>query len=175
MRTEESKRATLPPQYVCCSGVVTAKTAECACFLTVHPLLVTASSLHAAEVKRIPPPGVRDSTMRIVRSCSRASMRWARRSSRCAKELAAKPQLLALLPDVRDLPQSRRLGAALRRVHGCEGGAESEGAARRGMDRAKALHAGESAVECADGARACAATISKIDGSVQPYGVAHSR
>jgi hypothetical protein len=138
------------------------------CSLTAAIVLATVS-LAAAEVRRIPPPGV------AIPEADRAELQagveaLGKEIGTLRSELAAKPQLLALLPDVQIFHKAVDWALRYDEFMDVKEVPKAKALLATGMERAKALHAGEVPWNAQTGL-VVRGYKSNIDDSVQPYGL----
>jgi dienelactone hydrolase len=138
------------------------------CSLFTAVVLATVS-LAAAEVRRIPPPGV------AIPEAERAELQagveaLGKEIDALRKELASKPELLALLPDVQIFHKSVDWALRYDEFMDVKEVLKAKALLTVGMERAKALHAGEAPWNAQTGL-VVRGYRSNIDGSVQPYGL----
>jgi hypothetical protein len=138
------------------------------CSLFAAIVLATVS-LATAEVRPIPPPGV------AIPDADRAELQAGveaigKEIDALRKELAAKPELLALLPDVQIFHKAVDWALRYDEFMDVKEVPKAKALLAVGMDRAKALHAGEAPWNAQTGL-VVRGYRSDIDGSVQPYGL----
>jgi dienelactone hydrolase len=139
---------------------------------TVALLLTTQLAVAQAPPatgKQVPPPGAKisDADRRELESGA-AALR--RDIDALARDLAAKPNLLALLPDVEVFHKAVDWPLRYDEFMNEKQAATAKALLKEGVERAKALRAGQAPWTAATGA-VMRGYRSRIDGSVQPYGV----
>ena len=138
------------------------------CSLPAAIVLATVS-LAAAEVRPIPPPGV------AIPEADRAELQTGvetlgKEIEALRKELPSKPELLALLPDVQIFHKAVDWALRFDEFMDVKEVPKAKALLAVGMERAKALHAAEAPWNAQTGL-VVRGYRSKIDGSVQPYGL----
>ena len=138
------------------------------CFLSFVALLVGVS-LNAAEIRRIPPPGI------PVPEADRAELQagveaLGKEIEGLRKELSSKAELLVLLPDVQIFHKAIDWALRFDEFMDLKEVPKAKALLAVGMERAKDLRAGEAPWNAQTGL-VVRGYRSDIDGSVQPYGL----
>lgn len=121
------------------------------------------------NVRRIPPPGIAVPTE--VRSELQAGLaELDKEVSLLPAALQGKPALLELLPDVQIYPNAVRMALEHNEFHNAKEFTDAKALLKQGLDRARALRDGKAPWAMATGL-VVRGYVSKIDGSVQPYGL----
>lgn len=128
-----------------------------------------ADEMDPAKVKRIPPPGIQ------VKDADRTELQagvddFAKEIAALRDALKTKPQLLALLPDVQVYHKAVHDALAYNEIYNEKEIAGAKNVLKVGRERAAALKEGSAPWTTAVGP-VVRGYVSKIDGSVQPYGL----
>ncbi len=135
------------------------------CFL----MAVTVVSLHAATNTRVPPRGITINALdREVLTAGAAQL--GRQIELLRRELASKPALIELLPDVQIYHKAVDWPLRYDEFYRSNEVGIARDLLKRGMERAEQLRAGNALWLTATGL-VVRGYVSKIDGSVQPYGL----